>query len=92
MKGRLFTRAFVKVRYDDRLKSYTDRITIPDDERVVINTMDMELPCNCSNCGKEVKYGDTWSSTEWFEESGIWALPVCRDCHESEMRKALNDH
>lgn len=92
MRGRLFTRALVKVRYDRRLESYTDRIMIPDDQRVVINTMDMELLCNCANCSKEVKYGDTWSSREWYDESGIWALPVCRDCHEKEMRDALNDH
>lgn len=92
MRGRMYTRALVKTKYDAHMKSYTDRIVIPDEELVVINTTDMELLCNCACCGKEVKYGDTWSSTEWFDESGVWSLPVCRECHEREMRKALNDH
>lgn len=92
MKGRLFTQAFIKLRYENHLERYTDRVIIPEDQRVVINTMDMYLHCNCANCGKDVLYGDTWSSVEWYDESGVWALPVCRECHEREMRVVLNDN
>lgn len=92
VRGKLYTRALVKVKYDRSIKSYTDRVTIPDEQLVVINTMDMTLRCNCSNCGQVVEYGETWSSKEWYDDSGIWALPVCRECHEREMRLALDDH
>lgn len=89
MKGRRYTKTLQKVRYDLKKKKYTDRYTVPDDQLIVVTTMDMKLLCNCAECGRAVLYGDTWSSHVWYDESGVWSLPVCRACHEAEIKMEL---
>ncbi len=44
---------------------------------------DMDLPINCTNCGKEMTYGDGYTSLELHNHIGL-GYPVCEDCYEQE--------
>lgn len=53
---------------------------------IVLYTDDMDLPINCTNCGKKMIYGDSYTSRELHTDLGI-GYPVCEECYELETKR-----
>ena len=45
----------------------------------------MDEKINCAQCGKEITFGEGYTSREIF--SGSWAHAVCKDCMEKEHER-----
>jgi len=45
----------------------------------------MDKKINCAQCGKEITFGDGYTSREIY--SGPWGHMVCVDCMEKEMER-----
>lgn len=46
---------------------------------------DMEVPTDCANCGKTLKYGETLTSRTIHTPTGL-GFPVCDDCYDQERK------
>jgi len=64
-------------------KAY-DKYYIPMSWYTPLWTANMDAVVNCASCGKQLKYGDTFSSRFIHTEMGI-AYYVCPECHEKEI-------
>ena len=51
----------------------------------------LEEKVNCARCGKEVTFGDTYTSMELFEDGEAFGYSVCEECHEKEYERAKED-
>lgn len=67
-------------------KEYDD-YEVPDDWKCKLSyAMDMDEIVNCPHCGKEVKYGDCYTSLEIHSKSGL-GFSVCDKCYEEEIKR-----
>lgn len=48
------------------------------DTRVYSN--DMDVLCECPECGKKVPYGNLYNAGDWFEPKGVWRVCICEEC------------
>lgn len=73
------------------VRHYTDKhnfdYVVKDLGNYVFVTDDMDKEVICASCGKKFKFGDAYTSKEWFTASGIWGLWVCGDCYEKEWER-----
>lgn len=60
-----------------------DPVVIDPTWKVVLYTEDMNLPINCTSCGKDMTFGQGYTSRELHTEHGF-GYPVCEDCYEQE--------
>ena len=58
---------------------------IPLDWNCKLYSDNMNEKINCVQCGKIIKYGDSYSSLEIHNEVGL-AYPICEKCYEKEWR------
>lgn len=56
---------------------------VPDDWKIRLYSDDLEEVLNCASCGKEVKFGDTYSSKEIHTSVGM-GFCICEKCHNKE--------
>lgn len=63
---------------------------VPDDYKLTLCTDDMDEKINCPHCGKELSYGDAYTSFEIHTEMGF-GCNVCPECHEKEWERRLAD-
>lgn len=54
-------------------------------ETVVIADLDKEV--NCAGCGKKLRYGECYCSTQIHTEFTGFGYAVCRDCYRKEWRE-----
>lgn len=54
------------------------------DARYLAFSDDMNDMTTCPSCGKEVKYGDTYTSTVYYFNGGVFGMSVCEECHRKE--------
>ena len=47
----------------------------------------MDEKINCAQCGKEITFGEGYTSREIF--LGPWAHIVCKDCMEKEWKRYI---
>ena len=75
---------FVLREYDEIQKDVSESPTI---------CFDMEKIVRCINCGREVAYGNCFTSLRWHTEHGF-GYPVCEECHrvEWEEENSINDY
>lgn len=59
---------------------------IPDDWYVTTFEMDMDKIVHCPHCGRQGKFGDTYTSLEIHTPIGI-GYSVCEDCYEQEWKR-----
>ena len=59
---------------------------IPDEWNVKTYGNDMEEIINCCQCGKKLKFGDSYTSLEVHTEIGF-GYSVCEDCYEKEWKR-----
>lgn len=62
-----------------------DPYEIPDEWNVPLIT-ELEEIINCPHCGREVKYGETYTSKEIHNKVGF-GYPVCDKCYEEEWER-----
>jgi hypothetical protein len=58
---------------------------IPKDWNVPLYSNDMDIIVNCPNCGKEIEYGDGYTSKQWQNHIGL-GYSVCEECHNKEIK------
>lgn len=63
-----------------------DPYEVPDDWELVLTTQDMEQHVNCAQCGKDMTFGDGYTSREVHTNVGF-GYPVCEQCYENERRR-----
>ena len=56
--------------------------------RIVLVTNDMDLPISCASCGKDMTFGEGYTSRELHTKVGF-GYPVCEDCYEDERTREL---
>lgn len=59
--------------------------TVPADATIVLYTVDMDLPINCTNCFKDMVFGQGYTSRTLHTHVGL-GYPVCEDCYEEEVK------
>ena len=51
---------------------------------------DMNEIVNCPHCGKEIKFGDCYTSLEIHTNIGF-GYAVCEECHQKEIERRLTN-
>lgn len=59
---------------------------VPDDWKCRAYTMDLSEVVNCPHCGKELPFGETYTSME-IHTNGGFGFGVCGDCYEKEWER-----
>ena len=59
---------------------------VPEGWKCPLTSADMNLIINCASCGRELTYGDAYTSREIHTEYGM-GYPVCDECKETEIRR-----
>lgn len=59
---------------------------IPNEWNVKTYGNGMEEIINCCQCGKKLKFGDSYTSLEVHTEMGF-GYNVCEDCYEKEWKR-----
>lgn len=59
---------------------------VPAEWRIPLLPDDTDEWVNCCQCGKEIKFEDSYTSKEVHTNEGLgyW---VCKDCNEAEMKR-----
>ena len=76
-------------RWDYKTHTYL-KWAIPAEWKVVLTCEDMEEKVNCCQCGREVEFGNTYSSQEVQNDYGL-GYATCEECHNKEMERRLSD-
>jgi len=63
---------------------------IPDEWNCLLYSDDMEEVVNCPHCGKEIEYGETYTSLEFHNMFGL-GFGVCEECYEKEWDRKRNN-
>lgn len=63
-----------------------DPIEVPDEWNIPLYTDDMGKIVNCPQCGKELPYGETYTSKEIHNWVGL-GYGVCEECYEKECER-----
>lgn len=53
--------------------------------KIKLYSNDMNEAINCTSCGKDMLYGDTFTSRQLHNHIGL-GYPVCRDCYDHEWK------
>ena len=61
------------------------QILVPVDWNCKTYTEDFQEVVNCQHCGKELPFGETFTSLEIQTDMGI-GYGVCEECHKEELR------
>lgn len=67
-------------------------VIIPNDWHVSLYEDDMDKTINCANCGKEIRYGNGFTSQEYHEQLFGFGYVVCEDCHNAELERRLREY
>jgi hypothetical protein len=69
-------------RWNYKTRSY--QLYVPDPSwKIRLFSEDMDEPINCTNCGKDMVFGNGFTSQEIHTEIGL-GYPVCEECYEKE--------
>lgn len=55
-------------------------------EKAMVYTDNMEEMCQCASCGKEMVFGDGYTSLEIHTDLGLGFI-VCSNCYEQEFQR-----
>lgn len=53
---------------------------------IVLYSQDMERKINCADCGKEMTYGEGYTSRELHNHFGL-GYPVCEESYNKEIER-----
>ena len=77
-------------RWNYKTKSYV-KYEVPLKWNCPVFCADMDEKINCAECGKEVTFGETYSSFRIFNDSGVFSHMVCPECHEREYKEGKSN-
>ena len=63
-----------------------DPYKLNDDWNTPMWSEDMREIVNCAQCGREIKFGDCYTSREIHNRFGL-GFPVCESCYEAEWER-----
>lgn len=63
-----------------------DDYEVPDEWNCKTYSNNLEELVNCPHCGKQIKYGDTYTSKEIHTGLGF-GYGVCEECYEKEWNR-----
>ena len=55
-------------------------------EKAMMYTDNMDEKCQCASCGKNMVFGDGYTSMEIHTDLGL-GLIVCEECYEQEFQR-----
>lgn len=55
-------------------------------KKAMMYTDNMDEVCQCASCGKDMLFGDGYTSLEIHTDLGL-GLIVCADCYEQEFQR-----
>ena len=73
-------------RWSYKTQSYI-KYDVPKKWKCLIYCDDMDEKINCAECGKEITFGESYSSHRIFNDSGVFSHMVCPECHEREYEE-----
>lgn len=63
---------------------------VPAEWKVTVYTDDLNDVIQCAHCGKELTYGDSYTSFEIHNHAGL-GYCVCEDCYKKELKRRSAD-
>lgn len=63
---------------------------VPDEWNVTLWSPCLLELVNCAHCGKELTYGDSYTSFEIHNHAGL-GYCVCEDCYKKELKRRFAD-
>lgn len=72
-------------RYDWKASAYAPYL-VPASWRVEKYLQSYEEPVNCAGCGKQLKWGETFTSAEIHDMAGL-GYGICGECYDSELAR-----
>ena len=73
-------------KWNYKLHKY-DNYSVPDDCNCQTYSNDMKEIVNCPHCGRELEYGDTYTSLEIHSPIYGFGYGVCHECYEKEWER-----
>lgn len=65
-----------------------DQVEIPNNRNISLYSNDMNQIIQCVNCGKEIRFGDSYTSRQYHSEMGF-GYCVCDQCYKKEWELEL---
>ena len=75
-------------KWNDKKKEY-DPYEVPDEWKLILYSENMETPINCVNCGKEMTFGEGYTSQRYHTDKGF-GYYECEKCYFDYLRKCQN--
>lgn len=76
-------------KWNYKTHSYDD-VTLPKHYNCKTFSYNMEDKVNCPHCGKEIEFGDSYTSLEFHTSIGM-GYAVCESCYEEEYKRKMNN-
>ena len=64
-----------------------DSYVVPDNWNVKVGGDNLDEIIHCASCGREGKFGDTYTSLEIHTPLYGFGYAVCEDCHNKEWER-----
>lgn len=68
-------------KWNNKKKKY-DKVKIPNEWKITTYEIDMDKVVNCVNCGKEIPFGNSYTSRRFHTEMGM-GYSECEECYFS---------
>lgn len=78
-------------KYDRSKHAYNPPVELPKEWHTPLIAEDMNEMINCACCGKEIRYGDGYSSRDICDMSGCFGYSICEECHEKELAELFEE-
>lgn len=72
-------------KYNETKKTY-EPYSVPEEWNCPITCYNMRMYVNCARCGKEIMFGDGYTSMQIHNDYGL-GYTVCEECHEKEWQE-----
>ena len=74
-------------KWNDKEKEY-EPYEVPDEWKLILYSEDMETPINCVNCGKEMTFGEGYTSQRYRTDKGF-GYYECEKCYFNYRAETL---
>lgn len=74
-------------KWNDEKNDY-DFVKVPDEWKLPLYSEDMDEIINCVNCGREVKFGECYTSMRYHSGAGF-GYNECPECYEEYLPQRL---
>lgn len=78
-------------KYDRSKHAYNPPVELPKEWHTPLIADDMNQMINCAGCGKELKFGNSFTSMIICDMSGAFGFPVCEECYQKELAELFEE-